>query len=197
MLAQFALQLRQQLSHPPRQAIPRILQRHLDQSAGRRDAMARLDQAKLAQQAADLVDQRRSCPDQPASDPMQGLAGLLLGTFHLDVAHVRSAGRLANRLRVIGVVLATFDVGFDELRRDQPHFVAQRSQLTRPVVRATAGLHGNQARLELAEEVEHLRALELFAADRLLMAVDAVNLEHLLCQIDADSLKFHGDSLLR
>lgn len=62
---------------------------------------------------------------------------------------------------------------------------------------ASASLHGDQTRLKLAEEVEHLRALELFAADRLLMAVDAVNLEHLLCQIDADSLKFHGDSLLQ
>ncbi|MNN17799.1 hypothetical protein D3C81_1309930 [compost metagenome] len=181
MFDQLSVQFGQQLTHPPRQAVLRILLYRLDQSAGCRDAKARFDQTELAQQATDLV----------------GLVGLLLGTLHFDVAHVRTAGSLTDRLRIVGVVLAALEVGFDELRRDQPYFVPQHSQLACPVVRATAGLHGYLARLKLTKEVKHLRALELLAADHLLVTVDAMNLEHLLCQIDADSLKFHGDSLLR
>lgn len=86
--------------------MPGIRQGRLRQSAGSRNAMPCLDQAKLARQAANLVDQRRARPDQPASDSVQTLAGLLLGALHLDVTHVRLAGRLANRFGVIGVALA-------------------------------------------------------------------------------------------
>ena len=48
--------------------------------------------------------------------------------------HAGTAGGLANRLGVVAVVLAAFDIGFDVLRRDETWRVTERGQFARPMV---------------------------------------------------------------
>ena len=62
---------------------------------------------------------------------------------------------------------------------------------------AATCLHHHPAGLQLAEEIQHLVPFELLAAFHLLVTVDPMYLENLLCQVNTDSVKFHGDSSLR
>src|SRR3954454_11499011 len=52
--------------------------------------------------------------------------------------------RLADRFGIRSVVLVPLDVGLHVLRRHQPHLVAQRTQLPRPVMRRRTRLHSHQ-----------------------------------------------------
>ena len=131
--------------------------------------------------------------DQPASDSVQRLTGLLLSRFYRYKTHGRPAGRFTNCLGIVGVIFTALDVRFDELRGNQAHLMAQFDQLSSPIMRTAAGLHRHQTRLKVAEEIQHLRTLELLASFDLLMAINTVNLENLFCQINANSLKFHLD----
>src|SRR5262245_66501509 len=67
----------------------------------------------------------------------------------------------------------------------------ERLQLTRPVMRATARLHPNQARREIREEARHLRALKLLPEQHLAPLVHTVDLKHVLCQVDAYRFNLH------
>ena len=58
-------------------------------------------------------------------------------------------------------------------------------QLARPVVGATARFHANQARRQIHEELSHLVTPDLLLDDRLAKLIDAVQLKHILSQIDA------------
>ena len=69
-------------------------------------------------------------------------------------AHVGPSHRLADRLGVVAVVLAALAIRRDELRRHQPHRVAERRKLPRPLVRAGARLHADQARRQLRDECD-------------------------------------------
>src|SRR5215471_497016 len=67
----------------------------------------------------------------------------------------------------------------------------ERLQLTRPVMRATAGLHPNQARREICEETRHLRTLKLLSEQHLALLVHTVDLKHVLCHVDAYRSNLH------
>ena len=56
--------------------------------------------------------------------------------------HARSPRGLADRFGIIAVILATFDVGFDVLGRDQTHHVAERDQFAGPIMSTAAGFRG-------------------------------------------------------
>lgn len=152
----------------------------------------RHDETELTQQPADLVRLRGARPHESPPDPVQGKDRLLLNVLHRDEAHVRPPDRFANDLCVGRIVLVGLDVGLDELRGHQPHRVAHALQLSTPVVRATASLHANQARRQVEEERGHLIAPQLLLQDRLAVLVDAVDLEHVLRQVDANSRDLHG-----
>ena len=64
--------------------------------------------------------------------------------------------------------------------------VAKRGQFTRPKVRACAGLHPDEARLEPCEEGQNLRPPKLALHHDGAFRVDAVNLKNGLGKIDAD-----------
>jgi hypothetical protein len=70
-------------------------------------------------------------------------------------------GRFADRLGVITVVLAAFDIGFDVLGWDKTHFMASRGQFASPMVRAATGFHGDLGRRKLFEEGQQLRTAEI------------------------------------
>ena len=64
--------------------------------------------------------------------------------------------------------------------------MAQGREFPCAVVGATAGLHANQARLQLREEGQKLRPPQGFVENDFLGGCDPMNLEHVLSQINAD-----------
>ena len=76
---------------------------------------------------------------------MERQTALLLGRLGRDEPHVRPGDRLADRFRVSGIVLLPLDVGLHVGRRHQAHGVAERLELTRPMVRRGTGFDTDQA----------------------------------------------------
>jgi hypothetical protein len=74
--------------------------------------------------------------------------------------------------------------------------VAKLREFTRPIVGCRAGFHAHKARRQRLEERQHLAAPKLLPNDYLLGGVDAVNLEHVLGDIQTDRCNLHGDRSL-
>ncbi len=55
---------------------------------------------------------------------MQALQILLFNLLGRNEAHVRSAHRFTDRLRIVGIVLLRLYIGLHKLRRDQAHPVS-------------------------------------------------------------------------
>ncbi len=68
----------------------------------------------------------------------------------------------------------------------------QRLELARPEVAGAARLDADQTRLQLAEERHHLAPAQRSADDDLAGAVDAMDLENVLGQIEADGADVHN-----
>lgn len=100
--------------------------------------------------------------------------------------------RFADGFGISGVVLARLNVGLDELRRHQAHRVAHACELARPVVGAGACLDADEARRQVDEERGHLVTAKLLPQHSLAVLVDSMHLEHVLCQVDANSRNLHG-----
>src|SRR6516164_9300209 len=66
---------------------------------------------------------------------------------------------------------------------------------SRPMMSGSAGFHADQARRNFAKEVDDLLAPQLTADDHLARIVHAVDLEHVLGEINADSVNLHVDDL--
>src|ERR1700738_3438720 len=111
---------------------------------------------------------------------------LLLGRFRPHKSHPRPANRLADRLRVRRVVFVALDVSLPVLRRHQTNLVTVLRLLTCPVVRGCTGLHAEKARRQSLEKRNHLAAPELLPDDHLLVRIDAVDLKHVLGDIQTD-----------
>lgn len=92
------------------------------------------DNAEFRQQTAHCVDRRRSLANEGRSHTVKGEHALLIERLDLDEAHVRSGNGLANRFGVGGVRLVPLHIGFDVLRRDQPHRMSEPDKFPRPVV---------------------------------------------------------------
>ena len=71
--------------------------------------------------------------------------------------------------------------------------MAQLRQLTRPIVRRGTGLHADDARRQSLEERHNLAAAKLLSDDDLLGPVNAVNLEHVLGDIQTNRGNLHVD----
>jgi len=101
-----------------------------------------------------------------------------------------------DRFSIRRIMLVGLDVRLDELRRDQLDVVPLRLQLARPVMGAAARFHADQARRQVRKKWGHLIPLELLAEDDLALRIHTVNLEHALCQINANCRNLHGDASL-
>src|SRR6202022_1843421 len=110
--------------------------------------------------------------------------------------HPRAATRLAYCLRGSRVVFVALDVSFHILRRHQPNLVAELRQITCPVVRGGTSLHANEARRQRREKGNHLTAAKLLPDDDLLSRIDAVDLKHVLGDIQTDCGNLHVDGSL-
>src|ERR671911_2293934 len=109
------------------------------------------------------VDRLRSLANQQIAGAEHHGCRLRLFTLHGDKAHGRALGGLADRLGIRHVVLLALDERLYIGRRDQPHLVAELSDGAAPIVRARAGLHGDDAAGLACEEGQHLLAPELLA----------------------------------
>ena len=81
--------------------------------------------------------------------------GLLLDVLYRHIAHVGSAHRFTNRLGIRNVVLVRLHVRLHELRRHQLDRVPAPLKFSRPIVRAAAGFHADQAGLQLGKVFCH------------------------------------------
>src|SRR3954447_18665015 len=91
-------------------------------------------EAEFARIAADSVAQLGTIADQPVTDADQHQGGLLLRRFHRYEAHCWPAHRLAKRFGIRRVILAAFEVWFDQLRRNQFHRMPEGLQQPRTMV---------------------------------------------------------------
>jgi hypothetical protein len=147
--------------------------------------------SKFAQQSPNLIGLRVARLHHPRACAVQRKRCLLLGRLGRHEAHGRPRDRLANRLGIVAVVLVGLHVRLDELRRHEPHFVAQLDELARPVVRAAAGFHPDQAGWQVAKELQHLAAFELLTQHCSPALAHPVDLKHALCQIDTHCRNLH------
>jgi hypothetical protein len=138
------------------------------------------------------VCQHRLPPDQQCPRAMQHENSLLIGALDRDKPHVRPAHRLANCLRIRGVVLSTLDIGLHVSRRHQLYSVPKLCKFAPPIMRRRAGFHPDQARFETRHEREHLGPSETFANNRRAICIDGVNLKYSLGEINADCGNLHG-----
>ena len=74
--------------------------------------------------------------------------------------------------------------------------MAEPRQLPRPVVRAAARLHADQARRQLREKCQHALALQLPLHGHLACRIHPVHLEHALGEINPDRANLHVDGPL-
>src|SRR5918998_3065885 len=161
-----------------------------DEHQSVRDALRDVE-AELGQESPDHVDELGALPNEEITRPMQRQRGLLLDRLDRDKAHGRAGDRLADRLRIASVGLASLHVRLDVGRRHQPNLVTEADQLARPVMARAAGLHADKAGRELAEERDHLRSSQSPPDDHLSRAADRVNLKDVLGQVEADGRDLH------
>jgi len=155
-----------------------------------------LADAELGQKPTKSIDRLRPLPDEKLACPMHDENGLLLPGFDRHEAHGWAGDRLTDRFRVGDVVLTAFDVCLDVVRRHQADIVSERREFATPVMRRRACFHTDQTRRQLREEHHHLRAAQLLAEDDATVGPDAVKLENVLGEIDADGGDLHGECLL-
>ena len=92
----------------------------------------RHDQAKLAEQAAQLIEGGGALLDPGMADAVQAEHGLLLGALDRDEAHAGPGNRLADSLGIVAVVLAALTVGDHELGRHDADPMPERGKLPGP-----------------------------------------------------------------
>ena len=146
--------------------------------------------AKCARKA--LINWVR-CAHQQIAYSMLHQPALLLGRFDRDEPHGWAPDRFADRLGVGGIVLVALDVGLHILRRHQPNLMPELRQFTRPIMCRGAGFHADKARRQSFEELYQLAAAKLLPDDDLLGRINAVNLEHVLGDIQTDRGNLHVD----
>jgi hypothetical protein len=94
--------------------------------------------------------------DQKVSGSMQEQDGLLLRCLDRHKAHARPRHRLANCLRISGIILLGLDVRFDELRWHQAYVMTECLDLTGPEVTCVTCFDPNESRRELSEKPQHI-----------------------------------------
>lgn len=121
----------------------------------------------------------------PLPHPVKCENGLLLNILDRHEAHVRSPDDFADRLRIGRVIFVCLDVRLDELWSHHAHGVTHCLQFARPVIGMCIATcpHADEARWQVNEKRRHLGSLELLLQHLLAVLINAVDLEHVLCQV--------------
>jgi hypothetical protein len=93
------------------------------------------DNPELGKICADRINDGSLLADEEMARPVEHQTALLLDRLGRHEPHVGSRDRLANRLRVSGVVLLSLDLGLYIGRRHQSHRMPQCLQFSGPMVR--------------------------------------------------------------
>lgn len=149
------------------------------------------DQAELGTVSADGIDQLGALSHQELAGTVQHQHTLALCALDRHEPHRRSGHCLADRLGVGGVVLLPAKIGLHIGRRHQPHLVAERGNLARPMVSRGARFHPNQAGTQRFEEAQNLTSSKLLAGDPA-GTVKAVDLEDGLGEVEPNRGNLHG-----
>ena len=148
--------------------------------------------AAIEQEPPYLADHGGAVVDHALPGPVQGLDVLLLDRLRRHEAHVGLPGGGADGLGVIAVGLLAAHEGLHVLRADDLHPVAELLELALPVEGTGAGLDSDGAGLDLGDDVEQLVAHHAASQHQAAVAVDAMELEDGLGDIDAERLDGHG-----
>src|SRR6516162_8236664 len=151
---------------------------------------------ELSQMRPQGVDHLRSLPHQQVACAMLHQPALLLGRLRPHKSHGGAANRLADRFGVGRVVLVALDVRLHVFRRHQTNLVTELRQLTRPIMRRSTRLHANEAGRQRRKKLQHLTAAKLLPDDDRLGRINAVDLEHVLGDIQTDCGNLHVDGSL-
>ncbi len=127
---------------------------------------------------------------------MQRLDVLLLDGLLRDEGNVRLTRGRADRLGVVAVVLLSTHERLHVLRADDLHLVPERLELALPIKCARAGFYDDHASVDLREDREELIARHPALQNNPAVAVHAMELEHVLGEIDAEGLDGHRHSPL-
>ena len=127
---------------------------------------------------------------------MEGLHILLLDGLQRHESHLRPLHGFADRLRVIPVILVAPAEGLDELRADDADRVALVLKLPGPMKGTGASLDADDGRGQLRHKGEELRPAQALREDRAPLAVDAVELEDVLREVNADHRQCHRPLLV-
>ena len=111
-------------------------------------------------------------------------------------SHRRPTDRLADGLGVGCIMLVALDVRLYELRRHQLYRVAHVAEPPCPIVGAATTLHADQAGLDAREELHHFPPLERPLDPNFTSLIYTVDLESILCQVDANCRNLHDDASL-
>src|SRR5450631_1972033 len=147
---------------------------------------------ELGKMRPERVRQHPLLPDQQRPRAVQHENGLLIGALDRDKPHVRPAHRLANRLRIGGVILPTLDIGLHVSGRHQLYGMPELCEFAPPIMRRRTGFHPDQARFETRKKREDLDPSETLANNRLAIRIDGVKLKYSLGEINADCGTLHG-----
>jgi hypothetical protein len=164
--------------------------RRLHRLTAHRDRAQRQNHTELRHQPAQPIDDRGALDDESLAHPVHRKQRLLFGRFHRHEAHVRARPCLADRFGIVAVVLAALAVRDHELGRHQSHRMSESLKPAAPFVRSRAGFHADQARRQTGHDPQQLvaphRASQYHPTD----AINCVQREDTLCQIDS-----HGSDL--
>ena len=105
------------------------------QQLGRAIAALGRDDAELGHMSANGIRQHRALAYQKLPTAMQHQARLLLLRLRWHKPHRGPRHRLADRCRIVRIVLAALEIRLHIARRHQPHRVAERLQLAAPMMR--------------------------------------------------------------
>ena len=149
---------------------------------------------KRLQQPANLAHDSRAVIDHPLPGAMQGLDILLFDGLLRNKGNMRLTGCGADRFSVVAVILLPTHERLHILRADQLHFVSERFEFACPVECSRAGFEDDRAPINLREDLDELIAHHSALQHDVAAAVYAVELEYVLCDIDAEDLDSHCSS---
>jgi hypothetical protein len=149
-----------------------------------------------ADQAAQAVIGGGAFFDEALPGAVQAQDDLLVFFLDRDEAHVRPGDGFADGggvRRVVLAALAAHAVGRDELGRHQLDGVAVLAEQPRPVVRAGAGFHADEAGRQLRHQLQQFVACYL-GLDQcgLAVIINAMHGKDVLGQIDSNGDNAHG-----
>src|SRR5215472_17594931 len=157
----------------------------------------RKDVAVFQQVPTKSVDALGALTHQQITGSKHDAVRLLLFGLDRNKAHARPLGCFTDRLCIGGIVLLPLDERLDVGRRDQPHTMAQLSNLTRPVVRTGTGFHRDDAPGLRCQKTEKPHANNALAKEHMPGIIRSMHLKHVFRDVQTDRGNLLHGRLLR